>query len=99
MLTAFRNDGRCAKLAKGKLSNIYAEEIALANAALVLSQALAEAGITQAQLARRLGVSRAFVSLVLSADKGASLRTLARFAAALGKRVVITLEPLGKPEL
>lgn len=51
-------------------------------------------GVTQAELARRLGVSRAWVSRVLSdPDENYQLETIAKIAHALGREVRIELVP------
>ena len=58
---------------------------------LQLRWARLEAGISQGQLARRVGVSRQQISLLESPDANLTLRTLDRVASALGLAVDITL--------
>jgi predicted nucleotidyltransferase/DNA-binding XRE family transcriptional regulator len=59
-----------------------------------ISEAMEEAGISKADLARMLGTSRAHVSTLLSGERNMTLRTLADLAYVLGRRVEISLEPL-----
>ena len=54
-----------------------------------------ERGITQAELARRLGVSRARVSALLNGQPNTSVRTLMRIAYALDAVLDVSF---GKPE-
>lgn len=51
-------------------------------------------GITKADMARKLGCSRAHVTQVMSGSRNATLRTIAEFAWACGLRAVMQLEPL-----
>ncbi len=60
-------------------------------------EAMDAAGVTQAELARRLGTSRAHVSALLRGRRNMTLRTLAEVAHALGRRVEISLAPLAPP--
>ena len=56
-------------------------------AALALRWARHDAGLSQGQLAERLGVSRQLVSQLESPDANPTLETLERAAAALGRRL------------
>ena len=56
-----------------------------------LTQALDEAGVTKAELARRLGKSPGFVSQVLGGGRNLTLRTLSDIAAALALRPILNL--------
>lgn len=62
-------------------------------AALALRWARRAHGLSQGQLADRLGVSRQFVSQLESPDANPTLETLERAAAALGRRLALTLTP------
>lgn len=62
-----------------------------------VGEAMEEANVSKAELARRLGTSRANVTALLSGRRNMTLRTLADLASALGQRVAITLEPLRPP--
>jgi len=52
-----------------------------------LTQRMEEQGISRAELARRLGTSKAYVTKVLSADVNFTLATMNRLAAAVGGMV------------
>jgi len=59
-----------------------------------LAEAMEEAGVSKAELAARLGTSRAHVTALLSGSRNMTLRTLADVACVLGQRVEVVLEPL-----
>ena len=61
-----------------------------------LGVAREDAGLTQAELAEKLGMDQASISSIESGDGEMTLETLGRMAKALGLRV--TLEPAGKSE-
>jgi ribosome-binding protein aMBF1 (putative translation factor) len=67
------------------------EEYALASAMIA---ARARAGLTQAQLARRMKTTQAVVARLESGRVKPSTRTLERFAAATGMRLRIAFEPI-----
>jgi transcriptional regulator with XRE-family HTH domain len=50
-------------------------------------------GVTQAELARRLGASEPYVSKVLRGDANFTLGTMVKLATAVGQRLQVTLEP------
>ena len=56
-----------------------------------LTHALDEAGVTKAELARRLGKSPGFVSQVLGGGRNLTLRTLSDIVAALALRPTLNL--------
>lgn len=68
-----------------------------------LSKALEDAGITRAELARRLGRSPAFVTQVFGGGRNLTLRTIADIAAALSLRPTLEMrteeEPLSESQL
>jgi transcriptional regulator with XRE-family HTH domain len=66
------------------------DEFALASQ---LIEARSRAGLTQAELAQRMGTSQSTVARLESGTATPSLSTLRRFAQATGARVRITLEP------
>lgn len=70
---------------------VEAEVQLRASAAAALASALRQRGLTQRQLAARLGVSEARVSQLLSASGNLTVRTLARVAGALGCKVQVCL--------
>jgi transcriptional regulator with XRE-family HTH domain len=57
-----------------------------------LERRLEEQGISRAELARRLGTSKAYVTKVLSADANFTLATMNRLAAAVGGMVHVRIE-------
>lgn len=65
------------------------DEFALAN---VLIGARARAGLTQAQLAERMGTSQSAVARLESGKRLPSTRTLEKLAAATGSKLRIVLE-------
>jgi transcriptional regulator with XRE-family HTH domain len=66
------------------------DEFALASQ---LIDARSRAGLTQAEVAERMGTSQSTVARLESGGAKPSLSTLKRFAQATGARVRITLEP------
>jgi transcriptional regulator with XRE-family HTH domain len=56
-----------------------------------LERRLEEQGVSRAELARRLGTSKAYVTKVLSADANFTLATMTRLAAAVGGEVHIRI--------
>lgn len=69
------------------------EEFALA-AAMV--EARARAGLTQGQLAKRMGTTQPVVARIESGRVRPSTRTLERYAQATGSRLQITFVPSGR---
>jgi len=67
------------------------EEFSLA---LAMIQARGKAGLTQAQLARRMHTTQAVIARLESGRVKPSTRTLERLAAATGMRLKIIFEPL-----
>jgi transcriptional regulator with XRE-family HTH domain len=56
--------------------------------------ARARAGLTQEQLAERMGTSQSAIARIESGDRIPTVRTLQRFAEATGTRLVIKLVPI-----
>jgi len=65
---------------------------------IALSEALAEKGITRAELAKRLGKTKGFVSQILAGGRNLTLRTIADVADALGCHIGITCERVRQNE-
>lgn len=59
-----------------------------------LSELMEDAQMSKADLARKLGTSRAHVTQVFSGSRNATLSTVADLAWACGKRAVVKFEPL-----
>jgi len=53
-------------------------------------------GVSSAELARRMGTSRAWVSKVLRGENNLTVATMGKLAFALGMRVTAGLAPLGE---
>lgn len=59
-----------------------------------LAGLMEEKGVTKAELARKLGTSRAYISQLFSGSRNPTLATIADLAWALGQRACVKLEPL-----
>ena len=75
--------------------NIEVEYLLLTAQDLILS-AMNEQEISKSELARRLGVSPANVTQLLSGDRNLTLKTLADIAYVLGLRVSLDLTPIAR---
>ena len=85
---------RAAKDAK--LRELYEEEKINLQAATAIRQAREAAGLTQGQLAEKIGTTQSVISRLEDADyEGHTLKMLEKIAEALEQRVVIHLEPAG----
>jgi len=69
-----------------------AEGLAL-DVVIELGRAMRNQGLTQSELARRIGASPAFVSQTLHGKPNMTLLTLAKFALALGLECSVSLTP------
>jgi ribosome-binding protein aMBF1 (putative translation factor) len=69
------------------------EEYAIIGAML---DARSRAGMTQAQLARKLKTTQSAIARLEGGKGNPSLQTLSRFAAATGTKLKITFEPVSK---
>lgn len=69
---------------------IFEQEALAFEATEVISELMAAAGVSKAELARRLGTSRAFVTQTLSGSRNLTLHTLADIAFVLGCRISIS---------
>lgn len=61
-----------------------------------LEAALAEEGISQTELARKLGVHKSFVTRVLNGQPNMTLKTLVKFTNALNRFVIPQLGKIGE---
>jgi len=61
-----------------------------------LVRARANAGLSQSEVAARMGTSQASIARLESGRLATTTRTIRRYAAATGHRVRIVLEPVGK---
>lgn len=77
-----------------ELRELYEEEKINFQAALAIRSAREVAGLTQDQLAKKIGTTQSVISRLEDADyEGHSLKMLERIAEALNQRVIIHLEP------
>ena len=67
------------------------EEALIQDAAEAVSVVMQEEGISKAQLAKRMGRTKGFITQLLSGGRNLTLRTLAGLADALEARVTITV--------
>lgn len=72
---------------------LLAVETLLAQAPAVIAELMAGNGVTKAELARRLGHSRAWVTQLLGGRTNMTIRTMAEVAYALGAEVRMSAEP------
>ncbi len=63
------------------------QEVLLLSATELICELMERKGVTRAELARRIGKSKAFVTQILRGSRNMTLRTLADFAWALETRV------------
>lgn len=70
----------------------YLRELLLWDLTEQIAVAMEEQGVSRADLAQRLGVSRQYVTKVLNGMPNLTLRTMVEIAAALGRQVRIGLE-------
>ncbi len=83
---------RDSLMADPEFQEIYKEEAAKKELWLQLVEARQAAGLTQAELAKRLGVSQAQVARIEKQGYDAyTLNTLRRYAQALGRKIEISL--------
>lgn len=75
----------------------YRHEIALSTFTSDVARAMDAQGITQADLARTLGVSRARVSQIMQHKSSPTLRTMVQVACALGCDVSLGVAPCVAP--
>jgi len=65
------------------------EETALAVAQATIQNAIDDAGITRAEMARRMGCSRSFVTRIMQGDHNLTVKTLARALGTCGRQVIL----------
>ena len=75
---------------------MVSEERVNFRAATLIRRAREEAGLTQAQLAAKVGTTQSVISRLEDADyAGHTLGTLQRILSALGRNLVLGMEPAG----
>jgi len=73
----------------------YKHELAISAFTNAIARLMADQGLSQSDLARRLGVSRAHISQLLQHKSSPTLRTMVQIANALGCDVVPGVAPCG----
>jgi predicted XRE-type DNA-binding protein len=73
----------------------YKHELAISRFTNDIARLMAEQSVSQSELARRLGVSRARVSQLMRHASSPTLRTMVEVAAALGCDVNVDVAPCG----
>ncbi len=73
---------------------LYEQERLVVWVSEALAQAMAESGLSKADLAERLGTSRAHITQVLSGSRNMTLRTVADLAWACSQRAEVQMGPL-----
>jgi transcriptional regulator with XRE-family HTH domain len=73
----------------------YKHELAISSFTNDIARRMREQGVSQADLARRLGVSRARVSQLLQHASSPTLRTMVEVAHALGCETAVSIPPCG----
>jgi transcriptional regulator with XRE-family HTH domain len=73
---------------------LLAEEALILDSTELISELMLAKGLTRAELAKRIGKTRGFVTQVLAGNRNMTLRTLADLAFALDARVKVFAQPL-----
>ena len=71
---------------------VYVQEAAMIDASELIARALESSGMSRADLARKLSVSRAEITARLKGERNITVRTLAETLHALGERLVLDIE-------
>jgi transcriptional regulator with XRE-family HTH domain len=72
---------------------VYAEEAAMVDASELIAEAMKQANVSSAELARKLHVSRSEVSARLGGDRNITVRKLAATLHTLNRQLVIGARP------
>ena len=87
---------RAALLQDPETRRIYEQEYLLGEVTDTISGLVGDLGLTRAELARRLGLSRGRISQVLSGTENLTLKTLAHLGWALGVRFNLDPQPMAQ---
>lgn len=82
------------RLKDPEYARAYGEEAARASLAVCLATARIEAGLTQQELAERIGKSQPYVSKLESGEANPTLGAIGRILACLGRQLVCEAQPL-----
>jgi transcriptional regulator with XRE-family HTH domain len=83
-------------LEKPEHQRLFEQERLLVEATELLTEILEKEKVTRAQLAQRLGKSKAFITQVLRGNHNMTLRTLADLFGAVDRRIALSAEPRSK---
>lgn len=86
------SNGSVFPVGNAEYDAVYAQEAAMIDAAELIARALEASGLSRADLARRLGVSRAEVTARLKGERNITVRTLAETLHVLGETLKIESE-------
>ena len=89
-----RVESPAERLKDPEYAGAYGEETARASFAVCMATARIEAGLTQQELAERIGKSQPYVSKLESGEANPTLATIGRILACLGKQLVCEAQPL-----
>ena len=78
----------------GESARLYQQERLVLWATEAICELMAENNVSRAELARRLGTSRANITQMLNGSRNLTLRTLADMAWACEARIDVRVEPL-----
>ena len=90
---AKRSDIECRpahELSPEERGTLRAQEFFVVQAQVTINRLMRDHGVSQAELARRLGVSEARVSSMFGNDKNFTLRTIGKILHALGEEAMLT---------
>lgn len=91
------NDETVFPIGDSEYDAVYAQEAAMVDASELIARALEASGMSQADLARELGVSRSEITARLKGERNITVRTLAETLHALGHRLALSLEHQDTP--
>lgn len=86
------NDETVFPVGDSEYDAVYAQEAAMVDASELIARALEASGLSQADLARKLGVSRSEITARLKGERNITVRTLAETLHALGERLALSLD-------
>lgn len=84
-------------LASADIRDEYEAQVCEFEMARELIAARTRAGMTQAEVARRMGTTQSVVARLEGGRRAPSMRTVQRFAQAVGGRALVRIEPLVVP--
>lgn len=89
-----RVDSPAVRLTDPEYAQEYGDEYARASLAVCLATARREAGVSQTELARRIGKSQPYVSKLESGEANPTVGAVGRILACMGRQLVCDTEPL-----